>query len=155
MAVMSLLLAAEAAGLGALFFGLFEHEADVRALLRIPDDWQPLGTVALGWPRCPRPPAQPVGGGASPTEAGGAALPGCLAFVPEQVTQAAGQKIELGGAGLVGGGALTEGVLDPVPLVVAVDPRGRGRHRRALRASRPRAARAPGLRGAGPAARSP
>jgi nitroreductase len=49
MAVMSLLLAAEAAGLGALFFGLFEHEAGVRALLRIPDAWQPLGTVALGW----------------------------------------------------------------------------------------------------------
>ena len=50
MAVMTLLLAAEAAGLGALFFGLFEHEAEVRSLLRIPDDWQPVGTVALGWP---------------------------------------------------------------------------------------------------------
>ena len=50
MAVMTLLLAAEAVGLGALFFGLFENEADVRSLLRIPDDWQPLGTVALGWP---------------------------------------------------------------------------------------------------------
>jgi nitroreductase len=50
MAVMTLLLAAEAAGLGALFFGLFEHEPDVRALLQVPSDWQPIGTIALGWP---------------------------------------------------------------------------------------------------------
>lgn len=50
MALMSLLLGAEAAGVGALFFGLFEHEAAVRSLLRIPDGWQPLGTIALGWP---------------------------------------------------------------------------------------------------------
>jgi nitroreductase len=50
MAVGFLLLAAEEAGLGALLFGLFEHEAAVRAAFAIPPDWQPLGTVALGWP---------------------------------------------------------------------------------------------------------
>ena len=48
MAVMSLLLAAEAAGLGALFFGLFEHEADVRALLRIPDGLAAAGHRRAG-----------------------------------------------------------------------------------------------------------
>lgn len=50
MVVGQLLLAAEDAGLGALLFGLFEHEPAVRAAFAIPEDWQPLGTVALGWP---------------------------------------------------------------------------------------------------------
>lgn len=50
MAVGALLLLAEEAGLGALLFGIFEHEPAVRAAFAIPSGWQPLGTVALGWP---------------------------------------------------------------------------------------------------------
>jgi nitroreductase len=53
MAVMSLLLAAEDAGLGALFFGLFEHESVVAAAFGVPADWRPLGAVALGYPAPP------------------------------------------------------------------------------------------------------
>ncbi len=49
-AVMALLLAAEAEGLGALFFGQFDHEADVRAALGVPDGRRALGTLALGRP---------------------------------------------------------------------------------------------------------
>lgn len=49
MAVMSLLLAAEDAGLGALFFGLFEFESVVAATFGVPSDWRPLGVVALGY----------------------------------------------------------------------------------------------------------
>lgn len=50
MAVMTLLLAAEDAGLGALFFGVFQGEAELRADLGIPDRLQLLGAIALGWP---------------------------------------------------------------------------------------------------------
>jgi nitroreductase len=50
MAVQSLLLAAEDAGLGALFFGVFEREAEVRAALGIPARLQLLGALALGYP---------------------------------------------------------------------------------------------------------
>ena len=45
-----LLLGAVDAGLGACFFGLFGHEADVLAGLGVPDGWRSLGTVALGHP---------------------------------------------------------------------------------------------------------
>jgi nitroreductase len=48
MAVMAILLAATDEGLGALFFGQFEHEPDVRAAFAIPDDVAVLGTIALG-----------------------------------------------------------------------------------------------------------
>jgi nitroreductase len=50
MAVMALLLAAEDAGLGALFFGLFEQEALVVEAFGVPPEWRPLGVVALGHP---------------------------------------------------------------------------------------------------------
>jgi nitroreductase len=50
MATMLLLLAAEDAGLGALFFGIFEHEPAVRETFGIPADVQPLGAIALGHP---------------------------------------------------------------------------------------------------------
>jgi nitroreductase len=50
MAVHGLLLAATGAGLGALFFGLFENESAVLAALGVPDGWRALGAVALGWP---------------------------------------------------------------------------------------------------------
>jgi nitroreductase len=48
--VMALLLAAEAEGLGALFFGQFAHEPAVAARLGVPADRRSLGTVALGVP---------------------------------------------------------------------------------------------------------
>ena len=50
MSVMTLLLAAEDAGLGALFFGVFNGEAALRGALGIPEHLQLLGAIALGWP---------------------------------------------------------------------------------------------------------
>jgi nitroreductase len=47
-AVMALLLAAEAAGLGALLFGQFDHEPALAALLGVPEGRRALGTIALG-----------------------------------------------------------------------------------------------------------
>jgi nitroreductase len=51
MAVMSLLLAAQDEGLGALFFAVFNGAAEVRAALGIPDRLQLVGAIALGWPQ--------------------------------------------------------------------------------------------------------
>jgi nitroreductase len=48
MAVQALLLGAVDESLGACFFGVFDHEASVRALLGAPDDVRIAGTVALG-----------------------------------------------------------------------------------------------------------
>jgi nitroreductase len=50
MAVHGLLLAAVDAGLGALFYGLFDDEPAVLAALDVPAGWRALGAVALGWP---------------------------------------------------------------------------------------------------------
>jgi nitroreductase len=50
MAVMTLLLAAEDAGLGALFFGVFRGERELRQQLGIPAGLELLGAVALGYP---------------------------------------------------------------------------------------------------------
>ena len=50
MSVMTMLLAAEAAGLGALFFGVFRGERQLRRALGIPAMMQLLGAVAIGWP---------------------------------------------------------------------------------------------------------
>ncbi len=50
MSVNTFLLAAEDAGLGALFFGVFNHEAAMRAGLGIPEHLQLLGAIALGYP---------------------------------------------------------------------------------------------------------
>jgi nitroreductase len=50
MAVMTLLLAAEDAGLGALFFGVFKGGRELRRALRVPPSWQLLGAIALGYP---------------------------------------------------------------------------------------------------------
>jgi nitroreductase len=55
MAVMTLLLAAEDLGLGALFFGVFRGERELRQRLGIPPGLELLGAVALGHPA---PPAQ-------------------------------------------------------------------------------------------------
>jgi nitroreductase len=50
MSVMTLLLGAENAGLGALFFGVFHNEAALRTELGIPDELELLGALALGHP---------------------------------------------------------------------------------------------------------
>jgi len=65
MAVEHLLLGAVDAGLGACFFGLFDHEAAVLAALGVPDGWRALGTVALGHP-APDEPGQSAGRGRRP-----------------------------------------------------------------------------------------
>ena len=49
-ATMVLLLGAVEEGLGALFFGLRGDAGRLRAEFEIPEDWQPIGAVALGWP---------------------------------------------------------------------------------------------------------
>ena len=68
-AVMALLLGAEAEGLGALLFGLFEHEDAVRERFGVPADRRAVAAVALGHrapdrpsvsSRRPRPPLDSV-----------------------------------------------------------------------------------------------
>jgi nitroreductase len=49
-AAMTMLLAAEDAGLGALFFAVFSGEQQLRARLHVPDAMQLIGAIALGWP---------------------------------------------------------------------------------------------------------
>jgi nitroreductase len=49
-AAMTMLLAAEDAGLGALFFGVFQGEQQLRSRLGVPDAMQLIGAIALGWP---------------------------------------------------------------------------------------------------------
>lgn len=49
-AVQNLLLAAVERGLGACFFGQFDHEAAVRDRFGVPDDRRALGTIAIGHP---------------------------------------------------------------------------------------------------------
>ena len=48
-AAMVAMLAAVDEGLGALFFGQFEHESAVKLALGIPADRRPVGTIALGY----------------------------------------------------------------------------------------------------------
>lgn len=52
-ATMTLLLAAQDAGLGALFFGVFRGEDPLRQALAIPTQLQLIGAVALGYERLP------------------------------------------------------------------------------------------------------
>jgi nitroreductase len=49
-ATMALQLAAVDAGLGTLFFGLFDRAAAVKAAFEVPDRLDPLGVLALGHP---------------------------------------------------------------------------------------------------------
>ncbi|HWL42484.1 MAG TPA: nitroreductase family protein [Ilumatobacter sp.] len=49
MATMTLLLAAEDAGLGALLFGVFQGAAELAAELGVPAHLEPIGAVALGY----------------------------------------------------------------------------------------------------------
>ena len=48
-AAMVTLLAAVDEGLGALFFGQFEHEVAIKRAFGIPNDRRPVGTIALGY----------------------------------------------------------------------------------------------------------
>ena len=66
-AAMVALLAAVDEGLGALFFGQFEHEAALEAALGIPADRRPVGTIALGYPDEPTDRASAPLAGRSPT----------------------------------------------------------------------------------------
>jgi nitroreductase len=50
MATMAMLLTAVDEGLGALFFGVFDGLAQLRAEFGIPEEFHPIGAVALGWP---------------------------------------------------------------------------------------------------------
>lgn len=50
MSVMTILLAAEDAGLGALFFGVFKGERELRQELGVPPGLELLGAIALGHP---------------------------------------------------------------------------------------------------------
>jgi nitroreductase len=57
-ATMLLLLGAVEEGLGALFFRIHGDRARLRTAFGVPDEWEPIGAVALGWPALdqPRPP---------------------------------------------------------------------------------------------------
>ena len=54
-AAMTILLAVEDAGLGALLFGLFEHEDAVRAEFGVPAAFRAVGAIAIGHPAPDRP----------------------------------------------------------------------------------------------------
>jgi nitroreductase len=49
-AAMLIQLAAVDADLGALFFGIFDHQDALLAALDVPDGFEPIGTIALGYP---------------------------------------------------------------------------------------------------------
>jgi nitroreductase len=55
MAAMAMLLAAVDEGLGACFFGIFDHEPALKAALGIPPEVRPTGTIAIGHPAPDRP----------------------------------------------------------------------------------------------------
>jgi nitroreductase len=61
MAVMTLLLAATNAGLGALFFGMFHGRDAVLRELGVPEGYEPVGVVAIGHPRVAAQPSGPEG----------------------------------------------------------------------------------------------
>jgi nitroreductase len=67
MAVMTLLLGAEDAGLGALFFGVFKGERELRRSLGVPPGLELLGAIALGFPADPTDPSGATTKGRSAT----------------------------------------------------------------------------------------
>ena len=60
-AVMTMLLAARDRGLGAAFFGMFEHERAVRSRFGVPPDRRGVGTVAIGHPATDDRPSRSAG----------------------------------------------------------------------------------------------
>lgn len=55
MAVMALLMGCVDVGLGACFFGLFEHEPAVLEALGVPPGWRAVGALTIGYPAPDRP----------------------------------------------------------------------------------------------------
>ena len=55
MSAMIVLLAAVDEELGALFFGIFDHQEALLAELGVPEGYQPIGTIAVGYPDVDRP----------------------------------------------------------------------------------------------------
>lgn len=49
-ATMLMLLTVVDAGLGALFFGIFTGQRELLATLGVPDEYRPLGAIAIGYP---------------------------------------------------------------------------------------------------------
>lgn len=72
MSVMTILHGAEAMGLGALFFGVFRGERELRRTLAIPPSMQLLGAIALGYKLAspPRPGGDDTGPGGPGRSAG-------------------------------------------------------------------------------------
>jgi nitroreductase len=66
-ATMTLLLGAVDAGLGALFFGIFDGLPELRAAFAIPEAFTPIGAVALGHP-APDEPSPSLARGRRPVE---------------------------------------------------------------------------------------
>ena len=67
MSAMILLLAAVDDGLGALFFGIFDHEAALMTELGVPAGHRPIGTIAVGYP-APHTPSRSVARGRRPVD---------------------------------------------------------------------------------------
>jgi nitroreductase len=67
MAVLLILLTAVDEGLGAVYFGIVDHETRaLRTEFGIPDDHQPIGAIAIGPTAKPNGPTSPPGAGPSP-----------------------------------------------------------------------------------------
>ena len=62
-AVMTMLLAAQDRGLGAVFFGMFGHEPAVRRRFNVPTDRRGVGTIAIGHPASDDRPSRSAGRG--------------------------------------------------------------------------------------------
>lgn len=67
-ATMILLLSVVDEGLGALFFGLRGSPEDLRGAFGIPQEWEPIGAVAIGWPEEDRGPGGSAARGRRPLE---------------------------------------------------------------------------------------
>ncbi len=67
MSTMIMLLAAVDEGLGALFFGIFQHQATLMRELGVPGGHQPIGTIAIGY-RAPDRPSPSLARGRRPLD---------------------------------------------------------------------------------------
>jgi nitroreductase len=90
MSVMVMLLAAEDCGLGALFFGVFRGERQLRRALGIPPFMQVLGAIALGWPAST---ADPTGGGDDTGPGGPGRSAGRRRRQPEEIIHRGGWRV--------------------------------------------------------------